>query len=335
MKQSMGRIDVVVPCYNYGRFLRSCVESVLSQQDVDVRVLIIDDASPDDTALVAHGLVAQDQRVQFRRHVSNRGNIATYNEGIEWAVGDYFQLLSADDYLLPGSLVRAASVFAAHPEVVLTCGRAAVAHEDKPFPQIPFQGERSKYKIMTGQDFIEATCANSSQNPIWTPTAVVRTSAQKAVGGYSKNLPHAGDLEMWLRLARLGSVAALDSYQAVYRRHGSNMHNSYTGVANLRQHLLAFESALASDSSKINTRTAMQERYNRGLAMGAIRAANHALNEDDRLRFQEAVSFAIEVYPRIRHTITWRGMHFRRLLGYRVVNSLRKTLKPVLAIIRS
>ncbi len=333
--ETMGQIDVVVPCYNYAHFLRSCVESVLSQQHVDIRLLIIDDASSDDTALVAHGLVAQDQRVQFHRHASNLGNIATYNEGIEWAAGDYFLLLSADDYLLPGSLVRAASVLAAHPEVVLTCGQAAVAHEDELFPLIPLQGERANYNIMAGQDFIEATCSNSSDNPIWTPTAVVRTSAQKVVGGYNKNLPHAGDLEMWLRLARLGSVAVLDSYQAVYRRHPSNMHKAYAGVQNLRQHLLAFESALAGGSGKINTQTVMQERYKRGLAMGAIRAANHALNENDRMRFQESESFATEVYPRIRQTISWRGMQLRRLLGYRVVNFLRKSLRPVLAVMRS
>lgn len=331
----MGRIDVVVPCYNYARFLRSCVESVLSQQHVDIRLLIIDDASSDDTALVADGLVAQDQRVEFRRHASNLGNIATYNEGIEWAAGDYFLLLSADDYVLPGSLVRAASVFAAHPEVVLTCGPAAVVDGDELFPQIPFQGERASYNIMAGQDFIEATCSNSSNNPIWTPTAVVRTSAQKVVGGYNKNLPHAGDLDMWLRLACLGSVAFLDSCQAVYRRHPSNMHKAYAGVQSLRQHLLAFESALAGGSGKINTRTAMQERYKRGLAMGAIRAANHALNENDRVGFQESISFAIEVYPRIPQTMPWRGMQLRRLLGYRVVNFLRKTLRPVLYVMRS
>src|SRR5215831_13362910 len=241
MKQSMHQVDVVVPCYNYGHFLQSCVESVLNHQQVAIRVLIIDDASSDDTAQVATNLAARDNRVQFRRHVINIGNIGTYNEGIEWARGDYFLILSADDYLLPGSLFRAASVFAAHPEVVLTCGQVAVADKNDFIPKISRQGNKSNYHIMTGQEFILATCANSSENPVWTPTAVVRTSAQKQVGGYSKTLPHAGDLEMWLRLAHFGSVAVLESYQAVYRRHGLNMHNSFAGVPNLRQHLLAFE----------------------------------------------------------------------------------------------
>ncbi len=48
----MSFVDVIVPCYRYGHFLRECVESVL-EQEVNVRVLIIDDASPDDTAEVA------------------------------------------------------------------------------------------------------------------------------------------------------------------------------------------------------------------------------------------------------------------------------------------
>ena len=55
----MSRVDVIVPCYNYGRFLRECVESVLSQP-VEVRVLIIDDASTDDTPEVAAALAAED-----------------------------------------------------------------------------------------------------------------------------------------------------------------------------------------------------------------------------------------------------------------------------------
>ena len=47
----MSRVDVVIPCYNYGHFLRACANSVLSQP-IDVRVLVIDDASTDDSATI-------------------------------------------------------------------------------------------------------------------------------------------------------------------------------------------------------------------------------------------------------------------------------------------
>src|SRR4051794_40019596 len=100
----MSQVDVVIPCYKYAHFLPGCVGSVLAQDGVDVRVLVIDDCSPDDTAEVAAGLRAADPRVEFRRHAVNRGHIATYNEGLlEWAAGDYVLLLSADDMLTPGA----------------------------------------------------------------------------------------------------------------------------------------------------------------------------------------------------------------------------------------
>src|SRR5256885_7498232 len=104
----MTQVDVVVPCYNYAGFLRQCVESVLSQEGVDVRVLIIDDCSKDATPEVGAALAAQDARVEFRRHAVNHGHIATYNEGLlDWAAGEFSLLLSADDVLIPGAFARA------------------------------------------------------------------------------------------------------------------------------------------------------------------------------------------------------------------------------------
>src|SRR3954447_20909731 len=120
----MSRVDVYVPCYNYGRFLRQCVESVLTQAGVDVRVLILDDCSRDDSEAVGRQLAAEDPRVEYRRHAVNQGHIRTYNEGIDWLSGDYCLLLSADDMLVPGALARAATVLDRHPEVGLTHGRA-------------------------------------------------------------------------------------------------------------------------------------------------------------------------------------------------------------------
>ena len=128
----MSRVDVIIPCYRYGHFLRGCVESVLSQEGVDVRVLVLDDASPDHTAEVGEALAREDRRVTFRRHAANRGHIATYNEGLAWATGDYTLLLSADDLLTPGALGRAVAVLEAHPEVVLAYGREIRTADPRP-----------------------------------------------------------------------------------------------------------------------------------------------------------------------------------------------------------
>jgi glycosyltransferase involved in cell wall biosynthesis len=78
----MAWFDVVVPCYNYGSYLEGCVASVLDQEGVDARVLMIDDCSSDYSAMVGRRLAEADQRIQFRRHETNQGHISTYNEGL-------------------------------------------------------------------------------------------------------------------------------------------------------------------------------------------------------------------------------------------------------------
>ena len=61
----MSSVDVIEPCYRSAHFLRKCVESMLSQQGVDVRVLILDDASPDSTSEVGAALASADERVTY------------------------------------------------------------------------------------------------------------------------------------------------------------------------------------------------------------------------------------------------------------------------------
>src|SRR5207244_808119 len=83
-----------------------CIRSILAQEGVDVRVLLMDDASTDSTEWVGRRLAA-DARVEYRRHSVNRGHIATYNEALALMTGDYCLILSADDLLTPGALMRA------------------------------------------------------------------------------------------------------------------------------------------------------------------------------------------------------------------------------------
>lgn len=218
----MAKVDVVVPCYNYGRFLDTCVSSVLSQSMNDVRVLIIDDASSDNSALVAQRLASSDSRVTVRIHEKNQGHIKTYNEGIEWTDSDYFLLLSADDLLVEGALSRATTIMDANPDIVLTHGQAAVWPIHSPIPRISAQLDFAWDR----HDVIQEMCATGG-NVVDTPTVVCRTNAQRAIGGYRVSLPHSGDMEMWLRFGAHGTVARIQAVQAIYRRHSSNMSDIY------------------------------------------------------------------------------------------------------------
>src|SRR5664280_1902910 len=116
------RVSVVVPCYNYGRFLAGCICSVLFQPGVEVDILIIDDASSDGSDVVAKRLAECDPRIRVICHPTNRGHIATYNEGLQEVDAQYLVLLSADDMLTSGALSRAVAVMEIHKTVGLVYG---------------------------------------------------------------------------------------------------------------------------------------------------------------------------------------------------------------------
>ena len=102
-----------MPCYQYGRFLRDSVGSILSQGVDELRVLIVDNASTDNSAEVAQEIARGDTRVEFVLHAFNRGQHASYNEAIDWASSEYFMIFDADDVLAPGALARAITIMEA------------------------------------------------------------------------------------------------------------------------------------------------------------------------------------------------------------------------------
>lgn len=170
----MGTVDVVIPCYNYARYLRGCVRSVLSQADVSVRVLVIDDESSDETYEVGQELAASDKRVEFRRHHINKGHISTYNEGlIDWSTAEYTVLLSADDLLAPGALSRAAQVMSRHETIGMVYGRAIDFLQDSDVDKVKTSAWDGAYTRWSGADWIERRC-RAGHNVISSPEVVVR-----------------------------------------------------------------------------------------------------------------------------------------------------------------
>ena len=267
----MSRVDVMVPSHNYGRFLRQSVESALSQADVDVRVLIIDDASQDDTERVCAELVREHPRVEVIRHPVNMGHIGTFNDAIERARGDYLLLLSADDFLAPGALARAAAVLDADPEVGLAPGDIHIQWPGDTLPG-PFPDGR-RPKPFTTRGAIERF---AWANVVAAPTAVVRTSMQKALGGYRPELPHTADLELWLRFALSSRITYVRWVQAVYRRHGSNMSKGYDDKADFDQSVAAFRLHLDAIRNQEQCGPSLVARIDEIFAERAAALAGHA-----------------------------------------------------------
>ena len=90
----------------------------------------------------------------------------------------------------------------------------------------------SDKRILEGREFIELS--GGADNLVATCSAVVRTKLQKRLGGYRNELPHTGDMEMWLRFAAHASVGFISAYQGVYRFHSANMSTAYYIVSDGR-----------------------------------------------------------------------------------------------------
>lgn len=333
----MSSIDVIVPCYRYGRFLRECVESVLAQE-VNVRVLIIDDASPDDTAEVAAELAREDSRVSFLHHTSNLGHIATYNEGIEWASSDYLLILSADDYLLPDALRRAANLMDAHPEVGFTFGNViqlSDTGQECPLKTFSTDPHNGNWRIFTGLEFIELS---GSTSIVWTPTAVVRTELQKRLGGYCPDLPHAGDMEMWLRFSAHASVGFLEEYQAVYRRHAGNMSSGYEAnnwLPAVQQRKAALDVFLENSRLNLSTARKLRRRKFRSLGCEAIGLASTAFNLGQMEDSERLSEFALSICPEVKRSLPWLKLACKRRMGNQAWVALQPTICAIRKVVAS
>jgi len=308
-------VSVIVPCYNYGHFLEGCLSSVLAQESVEVSVLIIDDRSTDDSAEVGRRLAAQDDRIEFRAHRENAGLIATANEGLEWAQGDYVVLLSADDQLVPGCLHRATTVMTKHTNVGLVYGRSLFAREGRPLPEPA--GRWRHTKIWSGTDWIRLRC-RSAYNCISSPEVVVRNAVQRAAGGYDPACRHASDLNMWLRIAAVSDVAHIrGAPQAIYRIQGDGMLRSHnTPMVDLCERRAAFDSFFARPASKLQAPQQLQAMAARALARQALWQASRAVDRgvvDGHV--EQLTGFALDVYPETRRLREWRGLRLRQWIG--------------------
>ncbi len=322
----MSSVSVVIPCYRYGHFLEEAVASVLSNQDgVEVRVLIIDDASPDDSAVVAARIAASDPRVELIVHSENKGNIATFNEGLlEWADGDYCMLMSADDRATPGALRRASDLLDAHPEVGLVYGRALWFTDGDPVP--PARTHVRGWSVYSGQDWLKYRF-RQAENPITAPEVVVRTSLHKQVGGYDPQLPQAADMEIFMRMAAYSDVGYIRGVdQAFYRLHRENMRKAVSTLSDLSQRRMVFELVLERYAERLRDTDGLREMVHRQLGREALWAAArvsdgvpHAaqnrvgrrllgtgMNEQGDV--EELVEFAVECSPDLKKSALYRAL---------------------------
>lgn len=315
---SRPRVSVAVASYNYERYLDECLESVLSQEGVDLEVIVVDDASSDGTVAAVERFAARDSRLTLLRHERNRGHIVTFNDGLRAASGEYVLKLDADDLLAPGALARAAAVMEERPGVGFVYGRP---HHFEGSPPRLAAEEATGCVVWAGRDWLAERC-RTARNCISNPEALVRRSLLEQHGYCDARLPHTSDFEMWMRLAAVSDVARLEgSVQGLYRVHRASMQRTVNAGA-ISDHAGrrdAFDVVFEGPASRLPGAEEMHARARERIARQALDYASHAYDRGraNREPIDDLVELALETWPEAASLREWRALSRRRWVGER------------------
>jgi glycosyltransferase involved in cell wall biosynthesis len=216
-------ISVIIPTYNYGRFLSEAVDSVLCQTLGDLEVIIVDDGSTDNTPDVVRPYLS-DNRVRYIRQ-ENRGPSAARNRGIRKAKGEFIALLDADDVWLPSKIEKQLQLIRKSADVGLVyCLAENVDEKGEELPHVPMPHmEQATYKDLL-------------YFPLTLPSCVLtRKRIFDEVGLFDETLTAVEDTNMWIRILRHYKSAYVNEILVKIRKH---MKSSQTNLANMERNLL-------------------------------------------------------------------------------------------------
>ena len=194
-------VSVVIPCFNYGRYLQAAVASAMAQTLIPTEIIIVDDGSTDDSLDVANHIAEYHENVHvISQPHSGRGSISR-NTGIEQATGEFICALDADDLIAPTYLEECVRSLRLAPETSIAYGvrqdfgASRVRHEGLPFTL----NELSLSNRITGVQ------------------SVFRREAWSDVGGYAIDNFYA-DWDFWLSCARRGHFWTYAEHAVWYYR---------------------------------------------------------------------------------------------------------------------
>jgi len=206
----MEAVTVVIPTRNRPDFLYLTLTSVLRQRDVDLRVVVVDDASTEDVTSVVSRCA--DPRVKVARHVVRKGVSAARNRGVAEATTEWVAFCDDDDLWSPEKLVRqlvsvrAVDAEWAYAGCVFVDAQLEIHGGAPPLPAEALIAALRSYNAV----------------PAGASNVIVRTDVFRDVGGFDESLTHVPDWDLWLRLAQHGAAASVNSPLVAYRMHGAN-----------------------------------------------------------------------------------------------------------------
>jgi hypothetical protein len=200
----MPRVSLIIPTFNRPHLLPRCVASAQSAGQ-DVEVIVVDDASVDQTSTVCKGL----DGIKYVRLDRNQGVAGARNIGCLVSTGDYIAFLDDDDLRLPGSLDHQLALLEANPEAGFVAGAVLLADQDC----VP-TGKIAGPQFESGDLFWQIIELSVYLLPA---AIVVRKECLLEVGIFNQKIAGIDDWDMWTRIAEVRPVLVDDLPVCVYR----------------------------------------------------------------------------------------------------------------------
>ena len=212
-------VTVIIPCYNRDQYIKQAVDSVLSQDYSNVRLIVVDDGSTDDSRKI---LEEYGDKLCLLTHPggANKGQSASINLGLEQSTGEYIAILDSDDWWAEYKLRLQVTFLESHTDVGLVYGNGY---------QTTASGE-PKWRIYQADHAEDSDPARVLADCYFLVpnNSLVRRSVFDEVGGFDESLRAAQDHDIAIRIAEVTKIAYIPEVVFYYRRHADSISNKGT-----------------------------------------------------------------------------------------------------------
>jgi glycosyltransferase involved in cell wall biosynthesis len=219
----MPAVSVIIPTYNHREFVMETLESVFAQTFTDYEIIVVNDSSPDDTAILLRPL-AESGRIRYFEQ-PNAGQASARNRGLAEARGEFIAFLDDDDLWPPDKLEWQVHVMRESDAIGVVYGQKGDIGDNDLSPAAAPSGH-------VLEDFVRTSW-------IQTPgQTLIRHSVIKAIGGFDTEIWGTDDWDLWLRLARVTEFAFRERQSLIYRRHAANASRDFLRMHRNAQRVL-------------------------------------------------------------------------------------------------
>lgn len=214
MSDSETQVTVIIPAYNHQEYIETALDSVAAQSHDWLELIVVDDASSDETARIIEGWITNypDYHCTLIKRQTNGGICAALNDGLLRAEGEICIILASDDWLSPVHVADCVRTFREHPHAVVVYADLVLVDESGNVVDNSYLRRLGFWPPKQGFVYPDLLFNNF----VPAPGSAIRTQALRAVGGYDERLSFE-DYDMWLRLAPAGEFRWTGRSTVFYR----------------------------------------------------------------------------------------------------------------------